>query len=75
MHLFDWPFKHLHLPNMQGKIKYAQLLTDGSEIHFYDASAGRPNGMHAATPEGAVTLMLPVLKPNTEVPVIEVFLK
>jgi len=75
VHLFDWPFKHLHLPNMQGKIKYAQLLTDGSEIHFYDASAGRPNGMHAATPEGAVTLMLPVLKPNTEVPVIEVFLK
>ena len=75
VHLFDWPFKHLHLPNMQGKIKYAQLLNDASVIQFYDASAGRPNGMHAATPEGAVTLMLPVLKPAPEVPVIEVYLK
>ena len=60
---------------MQGKIKYAQLLNDASVIQFYDASAGRPNGMHAATPEGAVTLMLPVLKPAPEVPVIEVYLK
>ena len=60
---------------MQGKIKYAQFLNDASEIRFYDASAGRPNGMHAASPEGAVTLMLPVIQPGTDVPVIEVFLK
>jgi hypothetical protein len=31
--------------------------------------------LESATPEGALTLSLPVLKPNVEVPVIELFLK
>lgn len=32
LHLFSWPYKHVHLPGLAGKIEYAQLLNDGSEI-------------------------------------------
>jgi len=77
VHLFGWPFRHLHLPGMKGKIKYAQLLNDASEVKFTEAkdemmAHGYCDG---ATPKGSATLELPVVKPNVEVPVIEILLK
>jgi alpha-L-fucosidase len=62
VHVLDWPFNSLVLPGFKGKFKYAQLLNDGSEIHF---NADKEN----------VVLRLPVTCPNVEVPVIELFLE
>ena len=73
VHIVDWPFQHLHLPGLSGKVAYAQLLHDGSEIAF-DERATQVCG-HGATPKGAVTLHLPVRKPDVEIPVVELFLK
>ena len=32
VHVFAWPFKYLYLDGLAGKVEYAQLLHDGSEI-------------------------------------------
>lgn len=73
LHFFAWPFKAVHLPNLSGKVKYAQLLNDAGEIHMRDEKT-EAHGLNAATPASALTLDLPVLKPNVAVPVIELFL-
>ena len=72
VHVKAWPFRHLHLPALAGKVRYVQLLADGSELKFSEeaASCGKK-----ATPEGFVTINLPVIQPDTLVPVIEIFLK
>ncbi len=75
VHIFAWPFKALHLPDMAGKIKYAQLLNDASEIKMRDEKADIHVGLNAKSPKGALTLELPTVQPNVEVPVIELFLK
>jgi len=73
VHVFAWPFVHLHLDGFAGKVEYAQLLNDGSEVQM---------GMNEwFTHQGAggkvdtLTLNLPVQKPPVTVPVIELFLK
>ena len=77
VHTFAWPFRHLHLPGLAGKIDYAQLLNDGSEIHFHDGTGTAQPGWHTAviSPENTLVLDLPVLKPDVIVPVVELFLK
>ena len=76
LHCFAWPFKHVILPNLAGKVKYAQLLFDGSEILFEENNPEVPTNLAAIIPEGAVKLQLPILLPQgCEVPVIEIFLK
>ncbi|MBW7457855.1 alpha-L-fucosidase, partial [Paenibacillus sepulcri] len=78
LHIFNWPFKHIHLQGFSGQVEYAQLLHDASEIRMIQGEqemtmeAGAFNeGRHA----GTLTLELPVKKPNVTVPVIELFLK
>ncbi len=73
LHLFAWPFKCVRLKGLAGKIQYAQLLSDASEIQF---RAGGEVGHHLgpAAPD-IVVLDLPVVKPPVTVPVIELFLK
>ncbi len=75
LHLMNWPFKHIHLPGLAGKVAYAQFLHDGSEVIMREQSNEVHDNLNSATPESAVTLELPVLKPDAEVPVIELFLK
>lgn len=72
-HVFAWPFVHLHLPGLAGKVEYAQLLNDGSEVgmKMNDWVAGQSGGEE----DGALSLELPVVAPDVEVPVIELFLK
>ncbi len=36
-HVFAYPFRHLVLPGLKGKVKYAQLLNDASEIKMLDS--------------------------------------
>jgi len=71
IHCLDWPMGVLHLKGFKGKVKYAQMLHDGSEIEFSD-SEGYWNPETKA--EDVISLSLPVLKPNVEIPVIEIFL-
>jgi alpha-L-fucosidase len=63
LHILSWPFKHICCKNLAGKVKYAQLLNDASEIKFSESK------------EGALTLTIPDVQPRVEVPVIELFLK
>jgi alpha-L-fucosidase len=75
LHLFAWPFRHVHLPGLAGKVRYAQLLHDASEVRMKvipaDQSAWNTTMSGLA---GALTLELPVQKPDVLVPVVELFL-
>ena len=66
IHLLAYPMGRVNLEGMADKVKYIQFLHDASEIRF---TAG--TGEEA----GSLALQLPILKPPTEIPVIEVFLK
>jgi alpha-L-fucosidase len=66
IHLLSYPMGSLTLPGMADKVKYVQFLHDASEIKF---SAGRNEN------KNDINLQLPVQKPPTEIPVLEVYLK
>jgi alpha-L-fucosidase len=76
LHILSWPFRHIHLEDLGGKVEYAQLLNDASEVHLIEHDPNRKaylTGM--GTTPGAVILDLPIQKPDVAVPVIELFLK
>jgi alpha-L-fucosidase len=73
VHIFAWPFAHLHLDGFAGKVEYAQLLNDASEIKM--AGLEHWQAQHEGDNADTLTLNLPVKKPNVTVPVIELFLK
>ena len=77
LHLFAWPFKHVHLEGLAGRVEYAQLLSDASEIEMLviDPDQQAQNTTMGGIPEGTLTLELPVQRPPVEVPVVELFLK
>ncbi len=77
LHLFAWPFRHVHLEGLAGKVEYAQLLNDASEIKMtvIDPQQQAMYTTPAGTPPGTLTLELPVQKPPVVVPVVELFLK
>jgi len=66
VHLLAYPMGSMILPDMGDKVKYVQFLHDASEIRF---RAGRDEA------KNDLTLSLPVLKPQMEITVLEVFLK
>jgi alpha-L-fucosidase len=66
VHLLAYPLGNLTLSNMADKVKYVQFLHDASEIIFGAGSEETKNDL---------ILSLPVLKPQVEIPVLEVFLK
>jgi len=77
LHIFAWPCIHLHLKGLAGRVEYAQLLNDASEIKMgiteWFTSQMNSHGTMAAN--DALTLTLPIRKPDVTVPVIEMFLK
>ena len=73
VHLFAWPFRHLHLPGYAGKVAYAQLLNDASELSMQAVSEHQQRV--EGVPADSVVLELPVLQPDTPVPVVELFLR
>ncbi len=76
LHLFSWPYKHVHLEGLSGRLEYAQLLHDASEIRFQEhTSEGGQSSTDPVSKSGTVTLTLPVQKPDVAVPVVELFLK
>jgi len=76
LHLFAWPFQHVHLSGLAGRVEYAQLLNDASEVRMLalDPHAKAQN-MTMTGEEGMLTLQLPVQRPDVAVPVVELFLK
>ena len=73
VHLLAWPIKELHLDGYAGKVEYAQLLNDASEIRFSERAPYQTT--LERTSQDILTLELPVQKPNVAVTVIELFLK
>jgi len=73
VHVLNWPLGNLFLPGFGGKVKYAQLLHDGSEVLFGKADRPFQNKLDTISSE-TVILKLPVKKPDPVVPVIELVL-
>lgn len=74
IHLVEYPYAFLEFDGLGGKIDYAQFLHDGSEILYTEGgvdhfSEGRTQK------DTLVAFKIPPVKPDTPVPVIEVFLK
>jgi alpha-L-fucosidase len=72
IHLLDYPLTNFLLSDYGDKVEYAQFLHDASEIKI-----GKPSGhwIQQETIQNDINLLLPVNKPNVEIPVIELFLK
>ncbi len=77
LHFFAWPFRHVHLPGLAGRVEYAQLLNDASEIKMLENDPHRQaqNTTMGGQRPDILTLELPIQKPAVAVPVIELFLK
>jgi alpha-L-fucosidase len=73
LHLYEWPFRHVHLKGLADRVEYAQLLNDASEVRF--VSAAPPETLGFERKPDTLTLELPVQKPGVTVPVVELFLK
>ena len=73
IHLLDYPITNFRLPGYKGKVKYAQFLHDASEIRITPPYGHHMQGSIAT--EDDLNLRLPVIKPDVEIPVIEVFLE
>jgi alpha-L-fucosidase len=76
LHVFAWPFGHLHLPELAGRVRYAQFLHDASEVRRQVVDPGQDAHKTSlgGLPPGTLTLQLPVQRPDVAVPVIELFL-
>ena len=74
VHLFAYPFGHLYLKGLAGKVDYAQFLHDGSELLFTE---GGTQHIHEGVTkdEDLLVINLPPVKPDVLVPVIELILK
>ncbi|HEX5415257.1 MAG TPA: alpha-L-fucosidase [Chloroflexota bacterium] len=66
LHLFAWPFRHVHLPGLAGQVEFARFLHDGSEVKFSHAEG---------TAQSDLTLELPIQPPQVNVPVVELYLR
>ena len=74
VHLFAYPFAHLPLKGLAGKVDYAQFLHDGSELLYNE---GGTQHIHEGVTkdDDLLVINLPPVKPDVIVPVIELFLK
>ena len=79
LHLFAWPYRHVHLEGLGERVEYAQLLHDASEVRMLKRVPEESYGaMRSAKRKASLlTLELPVKQPaaGAPVPVVELFLK
>ena len=73
VHLLVWPMGELVLPGYAGKVQYAQLLHDASEVRM--STRKDTTWIDEAARAGDLVLKLPILKPDVEIPVVELLLK
>jgi alpha-L-fucosidase len=75
LHLMRWPtLGNLILHGLEGRVKYAQLLCDGSYINMKHPPAGTNENLNPRFPEGSISLSLMSEPENMPIPVIEFFL-
>ncbi|NLX13468.1 MAG: alpha-L-fucosidase, partial [Phycisphaerales bacterium] len=74
LHVLVWPAGKLHFDGLAGKVTYAQLLNDASEVQFRHKRFGEA-WMSGPLEDGIVAFDLPVHPPDVCVPVIELYLK
>ena len=68
VHVLSWPLNKLQLDGAGSKVKYGQLLHDGSEVGWSGPSGEGETG-------NMITFHLPTVKPNVTVPVVELLLQ
>jgi len=73
LHLLAYPLDALVLPGFAGKVAYAQFLHDNSEIKFTTQQGHEFSKKDEKASD--IILSLPVQKPESEIPVIELTLK
>ena len=70
LHILEWPVKVLPI-TFSDKVEYAQLLHDASEVQIK-----QPRSVSGTIrTDVPASLMLPVKKPDVEIPVVEMFLR
>jgi alpha-L-fucosidase len=76
LHVLVWPFGQLHLPGLAGRVRFARLLHDGSEVATTVIDPGQTalTMQQAGQPAGTLTLRLPTVRPDVTVPVVELLL-
>ncbi len=67
LHMFAWPYRTTYLDNLAGKVEYAQLLHDASEVRITERADDNRNS--------TLCLDLPIQRPDVLVPVVELFIK
>jgi len=72
IHMLVWPMDQIILDGYAGKIKHAQFLHDASEITV--TSKMNTIWLDEKIGSNEAVLQLPILKPNVEIPVIELIL-
>ena len=75
VHLFAYPFAHLKLKGLAGRVKYAQFLHDASELMFTEGKMDHFSAKDLERADDTLVLYLPPVKPDCLVPVIELYLK
>ena len=77
LHIFSWPFGHVHLTDLAGRVEFARFVHDGSEVQREEIDPSqKPNTIRmGGLPAGTLTLNLPVHRPDVLVPVVELFLR
>lgn len=74
VHLTAWPMQHLHVRGLAGRVRFARLLHDGSEVPFETIDPERRAWNTTARGLGAdvVTFTLPIRRPDVLLPVLEI---
>lgn len=72
VHLLSYPLDMIVLKGMGDKVKYIQFLHDNSEIKY--RKPRERDFVKTENTQNDLELVLPVLKPKTEIPVIEISL-
>lgn len=77
LHLAVWPLQHLHVPGLAGRVRFARLLHDGSEVPVstIDPAQQASNTTVGGIGADVATFQLPIRRPPVLLPVIEVLLE
>ncbi|HOK81103.1 MAG TPA: alpha-L-fucosidase, partial [bacterium] len=75
VHIFAWPYVFLPIKGFEDRIEYAQFLHDGSEVFVRKIDYPYVRTKNTEDKITMTSFILPVVKPDVCVPVIEVFLK
>ncbi|MFZ4779245.1 MAG: alpha-L-fucosidase [Terrimicrobiaceae bacterium] len=74
VHLMRWPTGTLVLHGLAGKVKYAQLLCDGTRMTLVQGENWSNENLNPRIPADAIGLRLMTAPENMPIPVIECFL-